>query len=331
MASGTVVPSQETLPVDLQTAVLTPETKAAWNEGKEAPKAAPAPAKTSSDSETQVSDKTAAVTEPAKQQEKKKSDAATRLNEILEDLKKAGLSPAELKTYKRQAEAKIETKQETTSPAAEKKPEAVAKPKLDDKTKDGAPKYKSYQEWEDAKDEWVANEAVRKSQEAREKQAREASQKEQSDRASKVWLDRVAETRKNIADFDDVVSNKEHPIYKIPTGSVLENFIFQAAEHGPEVLHHLMSKADEFKRIMEITDRITLDRELWKLDFSFTKPEKKETPAQRKTQAPPPIKEVGGRASETEDEVTAALKAHPERLTREAKAAMDRQYAARAR
>ena len=328
------LPANESSPSQQSVVNWTPEERQHWREtgNTPKPKAEPAPAKESSDSGETTT--TAAVTEPAKQQERKKQTAAERLNELLADLKQAGLSPSELKTFRKEAQ-RAERQEEKTAPVAPEKKETKveAKPRLDDKNADRTAKYKNYQEWEDAKDDWVAAKAVREADASREKQTRELSQKEQAEKASRVWLERVAGARKGIADFDDVVSDHDHPIYKLPTGSVLENFIFQAAEHGPEVLHHLMSKSEEFKRIMEITDWTTLDRELWKLDFSFSKPEKKvkEASAEPTTKAPPPVKEVGGRGTGSDDPERSAALASKGKLTPEFKEAANRGYMARLR
>jgi hypothetical protein len=71
------------------------------------PKGESAPPKESSAEGQVPKGKSAPVSETGKQdQEKQKprDNAATRLNELLEDLRKAGLTPAELKTYKREAQ-----------------------------------------------------------------------------------------------------------------------------------------------------------------------------------------------------------------------------------
>ena len=322
MSTTPVVPVSETSPSSpSQPSVSnwTPEQRQEWRKTGNAPKpqADSAPAKESSESGEQPAT-TAPASETGTKQEHKKQTAAERLNELLDDLKRAGLSPSELKTFKREAQ-KAERQEAAPVAPPEKKESVEAKPRLEDKKADGTPKYKNYQEWEDAKDDWVAAKAVRESEASREKQTRELSKKEQSEKASRVWLERVADTRKDIADFDTVVGDNDHPIYKLPVGSALERFIFEAAENGPKVLHHLMSKSDEFKRIMEIKDGVTLERELWKLDFSFSKPAKKEAPAEPKTNAPPPVKEVGGRGTGSDDSLVSAALASKGKLTQEFK------------
>jgi hypothetical protein len=100
----------------------------------------------------------AAASATATQQEKTKqqSAAATRLNELLADLKKAGLSPEELKTFKREAQQAAST--DAPAKAAPEKTanpqELVApvKPKMSDKNPDGTDKYKTWEELDEAKD-----------------------------------------------------------------------------------------------------------------------------------------------------------------------------------
>ena len=102
----TLVP--ETSPAIESTGVLSAETKASWNKGERSivkPKEAPAPSKEVKEPSASESDETAAAPEAAPKQEQRRDNAASRLQELLADLKKAGLSPAELKTFKRQAEA----------------------------------------------------------------------------------------------------------------------------------------------------------------------------------------------------------------------------------
>ena len=327
MSTTPVVPSAETSPSSpSQPSVSnwTPEQRQEWRKTGQAPKPESAPSPESKESDSGEKPATIApASEPGTRQEHKKQTAAERLTELLDDLKRAGLSPSELKTFKREAQR---AERQEAAPVPEKKSEAKveAKPRLEDKKEDGTAKYKNYQEWEDAKDEWVANEAVRKADASREKQTREASQKEQQGKAERVWLERVAETRKNIADFDDVTSfakNPDHPIFALPQGSALEVFIYETAEHGPEILHHLMADEAEYKRIVSLADRKSFDREMWKLDFSFAKSERseKKAPVEPKTNALPPVREVGGRGTGSDDSLVSAALASKGKLTSEFK------------
>ena len=77
--------------------------------------------------------------EPGQKQEHRKGTAESRLNQILADLKRAGLSPSELKTFKREAQqappaaSSIQTQpvqQTSVNPPAQPKP--LTEPKLED-------------------------------------------------------------------------------------------------------------------------------------------------------------------------------------------------------
>lgn len=114
---------------------------------------------TTSASEEKSSEPAAASATAPKQEKTKQPTAADRLNEVLADLKKAGLSPLELKTFKREAEA---AKAEPAAPA-KAAPEKTAnpqglekpvKPTMNDLKADGTKKYASWEEFDAAKDDY---------------------------------------------------------------------------------------------------------------------------------------------------------------------------------
>lgn len=327
----TIVP--ETSPA---TSVLSAEQKQAFNAGKTdliKPKTeASAPSKTPSDRADVSADKAAPASEPGSKQEHKKTQTADeRKAQLQREIQELTAQRNKLREPRGTSDVKREV---TPSPAPQpEKKESAPKPTLEEKNPDGTPKFKSYGEYEDARDKWNREEAIREFQQTTEKERREAAQKAEVEAASKEWLDRVDETRKTLPDFDDVVKfdkDEPHPIFQLPQGCVLETFIYQAAEHGPQVLHHLMKDRAEYDRIMAIPSRLQLDRELWKLDHSFAVQSKSEPkPATPVTKAPKPVSEVGGRGTAASDPLEAEAKAHPGKLTRAAKAEADRQYAAR--
>ena len=143
------------------------------------PKGESAPPKESSAEGQQPKEKAAPVSKTGKQdQERQKpprDNAATRLTELLEDLRKAGLTPAELKTYKREAQKAAEqveqpkAAQEKTENPTELKP--PTKPKAED--------FKTYEEFEAAKDTYFEDmadyKAAKKFQEFQVEQARNSA------------------------------------------------------------------------------------------------------------------------------------------------------------
>jgi hypothetical protein len=107
-----------------------------------------APAKESAkgeEPEDKVAPAPEAGTETQEKPKPQRSDAATRLNELLADIKRAGLSPAELKTFRREAQQQQAKPPETTAQPPAQQPE-LKKPKLDD--------FKTWEEFETARDEY---------------------------------------------------------------------------------------------------------------------------------------------------------------------------------
>ena len=104
------------------------------------PKGESAPSKESTAEGREPKEKVAPVSETGnKEQEKQKplrDNAASRLNELLEDLRKAGLTPAELKTFKREAQKATEqVEQPKAAPEKTENPTEVkppVKPKYED-------------------------------------------------------------------------------------------------------------------------------------------------------------------------------------------------------
>jgi hypothetical protein len=86
----------------------------------------------------------------ATQEKKPRSTAETRLEEILSDLRTAGLTPSELKTFKREAQQNAEkpnaATEHTEKPAEPAKLEAPKKPKPDD--------FDSWDKYEQARDKY---------------------------------------------------------------------------------------------------------------------------------------------------------------------------------
>ena len=149
---------------------FTPPTEAKayqdWRMTGAIPEAAPEkPAEQPKPEESAPSKESAPAAQPeAKQQEpqpRKGKDAEARLQSILSDLREAGLSPAQLKTFKQD----WQRAQAHEPPAPAKAPEPTAKPQGD-----GAPQkpklddYQTFEEYEAAKDEYFEKVAEYKAQ-----------------------------------------------------------------------------------------------------------------------------------------------------------------------
>jgi hypothetical protein len=160
-----------------------------WRYGSAKPPAESAPAKKSDakpkgNAEGDQESGTAAESEPAKA-ERQPSKAERRLNELLEDLKRAGLSPSELKTFKREARAAQEEQPKAAPERTVKAPahsEAPKKPKQDD--------FDTWEKYEDARDKYFEDLADFKARHAveqdRHSQRQEAAQKEMSERLTEA-------------------------------------------------------------------------------------------------------------------------------------------------
>jgi hypothetical protein len=145
----------------------------------------PAPSKPAS-AENPAESEAASATANQQEKSKRKSESAQRLDELLADLKNAGFTPTELKTFRRQAAAAAEPaksepakpSEKTANPQALEKP---VKPNWKDIKPDGSPKWASWEEFDQAKDEYHDAMATFKAAEAvaadRQQRAAEAQQK----------------------------------------------------------------------------------------------------------------------------------------------------------
>ena len=135
----------------------------------------------------------------------------------------------------RTAEPERDTSQASQA-AADAKPGAIPKPKIDDvDPKTGKAKYKNFGEYEDAKDAWLADEAVRKFQETSQKTEQQRTQEQQARAVAEKMVKKFEGARAKHADFDQVALN---PDLVIPMGSVTDLFLLDS-DHAGEVAYHL--------------------------------------------------------------------------------------------
>jgi hypothetical protein len=137
--------------------------------------------------------------------------------------------------------------QQTSQSATEAK--AAPKPKIDDVDAAGKPKYKSYAEYEDAKDQWLRQDTLREFNESQSK-TQQLTQQQQAEREIGQTLNKKFEPlRAKYADFDKVALNDidpatgkpkypDSPVLFIPAKSVTDDFIVRSP-HGGEVLYYL--------------------------------------------------------------------------------------------
>lgn len=197
--------------------------------------------------------------------------------------------------------------------ATEKKAEGTPKPTLADKDDKGQPKFKTYEEFQDARDEWLRAEIKRESAETS-KQSAQETERQRAEKA--VWEEqfkRVGKAREKYADFDAVAF-----AVPMPEKSPLYGFILDS-DHGTDVLYHLGKNPGDLERIqgkpvMAADGKsvvkfegglspIAQIRELSKIETKVSAV----TPAKRITQAAAPIRVLGGNSSATADEVEQAV------------------------
>lgn len=275
-----------------------------------------------------TSEKSAPASEAGNPQDKSKprDNASTRLNELLEDLKRAGLSPSELKTFKREAQ---QQQQKAESP--KETPEQTAKPaELKAPVKPNPNDFKKFDEYEAAKDQYYEDLTDFKAA-----NALESFRREQADTAAQQTLHQKmteAATRYGAESVEIIKStasaltgDKQIPgvitqmlndspvwtdlLYTLGgTPADLDAFIGQAksdprAAIAKIVLMEQLVVQELAKGSKSGESGAAADRD----DTGKFVPAKK-TPETRKSDAPPPPREVSGRGAAPPNEAERAVK-----------------------
>jgi hypothetical protein len=191
-APSTAAPATEPVAApETYTVPTDPKAYQEWRYGSRPPaesapaKKPPSDAKPKGEAEGDQASGTAAESESAKAAERQPpSKAEKRLNELLEDLRKAGLSPSELKTFKRLSAQEDQAKAppEKRTEKAPANGDAPKKPKQED--------YDTWEKYEDARDEYydalAAFKARHAVEEDRQRQRQESAQKELTERLAEA-------------------------------------------------------------------------------------------------------------------------------------------------
>lgn len=262
--------------------------------------------------------------------QKPRSNAETRLTELLEDLKRAGLSPAELKTFRREqaAQASQQSQQQPkATPEQTEKPAALEAPKKPD-FKDYQDK--SFEEWEAAKDEYFEKLADYKSAKALEQfQLQQREQQTQQEVAKQL-----ADARKRYADADSIIAPAAQAIFADQQIHPALKSMVEQSPYLVDLLYVLGSKPQDFAQFVEnakTNPRAALQQlfevealvrqELGKASNGAAEVQPRDAqgrfapeaekaaaaPEKKTTGAPPPPKEVGGRTSAPPDAMEAAV------------------------
>jgi hypothetical protein len=291
---------------------LTPAEKTTWHLTGEMPKpieAESAPAKDSETiSETPQESKSAPASEPAAPKDAQhESDgqfgpkAQKRIKQLLSKVKELEsklVTPPSRETV-------TEKKADTAHAAKREEAPKSAEPKANDANADGSPKYKTYEEFMDAKIEY----GVEKRLEAREAKQTEVQRDAQIGEINKAiedsWKARVESAKTTHTDFVQKALNPDLPIR---SGSQVDSFILDS-ELGAEVLYYLANHRDELDVMnsRKPHEGWKTVRELVKIENSLSG-SAAPRPAESKTsKAPPPVREVGGRGTIPADEEGSAV------------------------
>jgi hypothetical protein len=270
-----------------------------------------------------------------KQETRGRSNAETRLNEVLEDLRRAGLSPSELKTFKREQQQRVEPEK---APEHTAKPtETALKPPVKPKAEDF--EGKPWAEYEAAKDKYFEDLADYKVKVAVEEDRAARHQAEQKRDLEAKLTDA---TKRYGAEAENTITRTAGDVFG---DAKVNGTVKQMLNDSPvlvDLLYVLGSKPEDLNdflgdarsnpgaaiRKLVLVEKLVLE-ELAKggtaaeSDESGTQRDEtgkfaKATPAEKKpTGAPPPPKEVSGRSAAPPDEVEQAL------ATGDARAAID--------
>lgn len=216
--------------------------------GKEKPAAKESDAPPASEQE-ETDDASKAAASATAQTQRTETRRESRWEKRERELKEARAEIARLKAQPPQTERRSEPTQESQPAPETAAGKTAGKPKLDDidpKTKQ--PKYKNYAEYEDAKDAWLRQEAIR---EFRQESERTAQQQEFAaiDRKRAEEVEKIRATDPNYDKLlTDVLEAKEadgrSPIYYEP-GTPIDNFLLSQPDHGVGLLYHCLKNVSD--------------------------------------------------------------------------------------
>ena len=290
-------------------------------EGESAPPkkpSSPKPADAGKGERTQASE-SAAESEPAKTTQETRPltrKEQSRLDEILDDLRRAGLTPSELKTFKREVQ---QAKEEPSKAAPEHtaKPAELKKPKLDD--------FNTLEEYETARDKYFEDLTQQKITQAIEEDRTRRANEEQAAH-TRDTLRKAAEKYGEGADKRIVESAGE--IFRDDKIHLDVKRLLNSSTVLADLMYVMGSKPEDFQAFLEearndpgkairravLVERLVLE-ELGK-QSSDSAPERNESgqfvkatpPAKTETKAPPPTRVTNGTGTVPADAVESALK-----------------------
>lgn len=194
--------------------------------------------------------------------------------------KRSGIARMKAKLEKAQQEIEFLRGHKEQAPVKAEAP--AGRPKADN--------FSTYEEYEEARDEWVASEAVKRLKDSMEAKAVEDEMKQ----ASRLWSERSRALEAKDPDFDEDEARQCLRDAGIVVSSAMAEAIY-TSDAGPEMLKYLSDNIEEAQRIAGLTPAKAA-RELGRLEGRLvTVVESKPKP--KSSQAPPPIVPVSGRAT----------------------------------
>jgi hypothetical protein len=247
------------------------------------------------------------------QKDKGKTASESRWAKLSRENREIREENARLKAVAEERAAQRETKQEP-QPAAEADPNA--KPKPDDiDAKTGKPKFKTWAQYEDAKDAWITKQALREFQETSAKTAKEQEAQHAQEAIGQSLAKKFEPVRAKYADFDAVALN---PDLVMPFGSVADLFI-QDSEHAGEVAYYLGQHPEVLEgfygdfdlktgKFLNLISPQQQFRKLMEIENTFSGSAKSHTPSAKPvTAAPRPPNQVSSKGTVAKDAVEQAV------------------------
>lgn len=141
--------------------------------------------------------------------------------------------------------------------------------------------------------EWTAKKAVKDDRKERDAADAKAKTDAENEKVQKAWKTRLAETKKETPDWEDVVASSELEVSNPVRDALIES------EHGPKIVYLLASEPELVEKLKGLGILAQL-REIGRLEARFDKPAAKDEPEPRRRTPPPePIAPVkGGKAAD---------------------------------
>jgi hypothetical protein len=148
--------------------------------------------------------------------------------------------------------------------------------------------YASYEEYLEAKAEYIAEQKVNAKLAEREKKEAQSSAEAERNKAIKIWEQKVEAATNKYADYGEALEAVDH--VEIPVD--LQRAIMES-DLGADLAYHLAKNSDELERIVKLKPHAAL-MALGKLEDKLSQaPEPKKVPVSK---APEPIKPLGGKS-----------------------------------